>query len=138
MALVRALVPGSASGMSSAILVYSTCPDAATAERIGRHLVGEGLCACVNIIPGMRAIYRWQGAVETADEVVLIIKTVTGRAEAVGQRLRQLHPYTEPCELRIPVSGGSESYQDRNPLWIIDLRAPPDGPTGPPPPAVRA
>lgn len=96
--------------MRSPILVYSTCPDVATAERIGRQLVEEGLCACVNILPGMRSIYRWQGAVETADEVVLIIKTLADRAEAVGQRLRQLHPYTEPCVLHIPITGGSATY----------------------------
>lgn len=96
--------------MSNAILVYSTCPELAIAERIGRHLVEEGLCACVNILPGMRAIYRWQGVVETAAEVVLIIKTVNERVEAVGQRLRQLHPYAEPCVLHIPVTGGSASY----------------------------
>lgn len=94
----------------SPILVYVTCPDPGTAERIGAVLVEERLAACVNILPGMRAVYRWQGAVERADEAVLLVKTLRGRAAAVAVRVRALHPYREPCVLELPITGGSPSY----------------------------
>ena len=96
--------------MRNTCILYSTAADAATAGRIGRTLVEEGLAACVNIIPGMQSIYRWQGAIEQADEVVLLVKTTTDQAAAAGERLRRQHPYQEPCVLELPVSGGSASY----------------------------
>ncbi len=95
---------------ASPILVYVTCPEAGTAERIGTTLVEERLAACVNILPAMRAVYRWQGAVERSDEAVLLIKTLAGRAAAVGARVRELHPYQEPCVLELPITGGSPAY----------------------------
>lgn len=93
-----------------AVLIYSTCPDRACAERIGRALVDERLCACANIVPGMHAIYRWRGAVETADEVVLLLKTLRRLEPAVTARLRGLHPYQEPCAVALPITGGSAGY----------------------------
>lgn len=98
------------SGDPAAYLVYATCPDAAGAERIGRQLVEEGCCACVNIIPGMRSVYRWQGRIETADEAVLIVKASPDGLERASRRLRELHPYAEPCVLHLPVDGGSATY----------------------------
>ena len=100
----------------AAVLVYSTAPDQAAAELLARILVDERLAACANILPGMRAIYRWQGTVESADEVVLLLKTTAAQAEALGARLRTLHPYEEPCVLVLPVAGGSASYL----AWIAD------------------
>lgn len=92
------------------VLVYVTAPDAAVAEQIGRSLVEERLAACANILPGMRSVYRWQGRIESADEAVLILKTLAGSADALLGRLRALHPYQEPCALVLPVSGGLPSY----------------------------
>lgn len=92
------------------VLIYVTAPDAAVAERIGRTLVEEELAACANVLPGMRSVYRWQGRVESADEAVLILKTLAGRSGAVMERLRALHPYQEPCALVLPVSGGLPTY----------------------------
>jgi periplasmic divalent cation tolerance protein len=92
------------------VLIYATAPDAVVAERIGRTLVEEEMAACANVLPGMRSVYRWQGRVETADEAVLILKTLAGQAAATMERLRALHPYQEPCALVLPVSGGLQTY----------------------------
>jgi len=77
-------------------LVVTTVGDAETAQRIARTLVDARLAACVQIVPGLRSIYRWQGAVEDAAEVQVIAKTATARAEALAARLREIHPYEVP------------------------------------------
>lgn len=91
-------------------LVYVTVPDAATAERIGRDLVESGLAACANILPGMRSIYRWQGAVEAADECVLIVKCPTAAVPAATRRIIDVHPYDLPCVIDWPIAGGNPLY----------------------------
>lgn len=101
--------------MDNALLVYSTFPDIASAEKAGRDLVQRGLAACVNLVPGMRSIYAWKGAVEEASEIVAIIKTREGRAEEVGAAVRALHPYDTPIILMIPVSGGDRATID----WLM-------------------
>tara|TARA_R110002095_G_C4093879_1_gene223071 strand:+ start:99 stop:437 length:339 start_codon:yes stop_codon:yes gene_type:complete len=85
--------------MSKYRWIYTTWPDAGLAGEAAQTLVGEGLCACANILPGMTSVYRWQGAVETANEAVMILKTTTARAPALIERLGALHPYEEPCVL---------------------------------------
>jgi len=100
---------------STVVLVYCTCPDAHLAERLGRILVEERIAACINILPGMRSVYRWEGVVETADEAVLIVKTAAERVETVMTRLGQLHPNAEPCILVLPVVGGSPTYL----AWLL-------------------
>jgi periplasmic divalent cation tolerance protein len=100
---------------STVVLVYCTCPDANQAERLGRTLVEEQLAACINILPGMRSVYRWEGVVETADEAVLIVKTAAEGVDVVITRVRQLHAYTEPCILVLPVVGGSPTYL----AWLL-------------------
>ena len=72
--------------MERAVFVYTTYPAIVEAERAGRALVERRLCACVNILPGMVSIYRWQGAVERGDEVVMIIKTRASLAERGPRR----------------------------------------------------
>src|ERR1700735_5416106 len=69
--------------MERAVFVYTTYPSIVEAERAGRSLVGRKPCACVNILPGMVSLYRWEGAIERGDEVVMIIKTRATLAEAV-------------------------------------------------------
>lgn len=103
-----------------AVFAYVTCPSPAEAGRIGRALVEERLAACVNLLPGMRSIYRWQGAVETADEVVLIAKTLRTRAAALTRRVQALHPYSCPCVVLLPVAGGSAAYL----RWLAEGSAP--------------
>lgn len=92
------------------MLIYVTAPDAACAERIGAALVEEGLAACANILPGMRSLYRWEGALERADEAVLLLKTTPARASEAMERVRALHPYRQPCALALPVADGLPGY----------------------------
>jgi periplasmic divalent cation tolerance protein len=100
---------------------YCTCPDLATAERLAEALVGERLAACVNVLPGLRSVYRWQGTVERADEVLLLIKTTRGRLDALVARVQALHPYELPELLAVEVAGGLPAYLD----WVAtETRAP--------------
>src|SRR5215207_9080270 len=92
--------------MEQPILVYTTFPDEATALAIGEQLVTEKLAACVNVIPGMKSVYAWQGAVERGDEVVGIVKTRAGLRDAVREALKARHPYATPIVLFIPIAGG--------------------------------
>jgi len=96
------------------LLVYSTCPDAASADRIARALVAERLAACVNRLPGVHSTYRWHGHVEQADEVLLLIKTTAERLDALTTRLRSLHPYTLPEVVAVEVRAGLSAYLD----WV--------------------
>jgi periplasmic divalent cation tolerance protein len=80
----------------NARIVLCTCPDTATAARLAHTLVDERLAACVNAIGGVASTWRWNGAVETADEVLLMIKTTADRMEAMQARLVAEHPYDVP------------------------------------------
>ena len=91
-------------------IVLTTCPDAASAERIARALVEEGLAACVNILPPMRSIYRWKGKIEDASEQLLIIKSTVARFPAIRDRLRALHPYELPEIIAVPIVDGLPEY----------------------------
>jgi len=91
-----------------------TAPDADVAQRIARALVDEQLAACVNIVPGMRSIYRWQGAVNDDAELLLIVKTTHAKLAALADRLAVLHPYALPELVALTPSGGSERYLD----WV--------------------
>jgi periplasmic divalent cation tolerance protein len=97
------------------VLIYATYPDAETAEAGGRALVEEGLAACVNILPGMVSIYRWEGAIERGAECVMIIKTRRALAEPAIAAARARHTYTTPAFLILPVEGGFQPYLD----WIV-------------------
>lgn len=92
------------------VLIYATFADQESAEAVGRHLVEAGLAACVNILPGMIALYRWEGRLQRDAECVLIVKTRAGQADAVIAEGRARHPYTTPAFLVLPVAGGSEPY----------------------------
>lgn len=92
------------------LLCHCTCPDEATADRLATALVEERLAACVSIQPGVASIYRWQGRVERASEVLLAIKTTRGRLPAVVERIRALHPYELPEVLAFEAAGGLEPW----------------------------
>jgi periplasmic divalent cation tolerance protein len=96
------------------LFAYITCKDVADARRFGRILVEEQLAACVNVLPGMESIYRWNGRIESSQEAVLIAKTRAETREALLERVLELHPYETPCVVFLPAAGGNPDYLD----WI--------------------
>lgn len=98
--------------MSEYLSVYVTAPSFDVAHKIGRALVEERLAACVNIIPGMHSIYRWQRKIETATEAVLIAKSRASLFEEIEKRIIELHPYDCPCIVAWPIAAGHQSYLD--------------------------
>lgn len=96
-------------------VVLVTAPDGNTAERLGRVLVEERLAACVNVVPAVTSIYRWEGRIETDQETLLMIKTATGGFEALRRRVVELHPYDTPEVLALDVRDGSREYLD----WVV-------------------
>ena len=97
------------------LLVFSQAPDEACARRIADALVGERLAACVNILPGVQSVYRWQGEVETASEVGLVIKTSTSRFAEMASRLQALHPYELPEIVALRPDAALPAYAS----WVI-------------------
>lgn len=97
-----------------AILALCTAPDAETAAQVARALVTDRLAACVNVIPGLRSFYEWEGEVQDDQEVQLLIKTRSSRTEKLEARIRELHPYDVPEILFLTIGGGSADYLD----WI--------------------
>ena len=97
-----------------AISVYIVAADMAEAERIAEALVAERLAACVNILGGARSIYRWQGAVERAEEVAMIAKTAEALFDKLAARVRALHSYATPPIVAWPIVAGDAAYLD----WI--------------------
>jgi periplasmic divalent cation tolerance protein len=97
-----------------AVLVTCACPDAACAQALARALVEARLAACVQVLPGMRSTYRWDGAIEQADEVLLLAKTWDDRVEALTATLRGGHPYALPEIMAVPAAGGLAAYLD----WV--------------------
>ena len=100
------------SSQDPAMLVFTTAATEEEAGRIAHLLVEERLAACVNLVPAVQSIYRWQGAVETDSEVLLIIKTAASRIERLEQTILAHHSYQVPEFLVLPVPSGSERYLD--------------------------
>src|SRR5688572_20618298 len=96
------------------VFVYITVGSTDEARRIARTLVEERLAAGVNMLDCATSIYRWNGAVEQASEVVLIAKTRTDRFDRLAARIRELHSYQCPCILMLPIAAGDTDYLD----WI--------------------
>ena len=96
--------------MFTARVALASAPDEATARTIVQTLVAEGVIACGSIIPGMVSIYRWQGAVQEASEVLLILKTTDQAWPRLERRLPELHPYDVPELLMLDVSDGLRNY----------------------------
>ncbi len=91
------------------VVVYVTCPER-DGGRIARTLVERRLAACVNLIPGVRSVYRWEGAIEEAVESLLVIKTDRDRLEALRAGVVEVHPYDVPEVIALPVVAGHEPY----------------------------
>jgi periplasmic divalent cation tolerance protein len=101
--------------MERAVFVYTTHPSVVEAERVGRALVERRLCACVNILPGMISHYWWQGAIERGEEVVMIIKTRAALAARVSAAVKQMHSYSTPAILVLPLESVDQPYLD----WLM-------------------
>lgn len=98
----------------AAIIVYTTVGDEAAATTLADRLVDARLAACVQIVPRLRSVYRWDGRLRHDDESQLVIKTTAARYDAVAALLRDEHPYDLPEVVAVPVIGGSRAYLD----WI--------------------
>ncbi|MDV3469897.1 divalent-cation tolerance protein CutA [Stenotrophomonas sp. C3(2023)] len=96
------------------LLLLTTCPDQASAERIATTLVGERLAACVTRLDGAHSTYRWQGQVTTDAELQLLVKTTASRIDAAMARLLELHPYELPECIAVETRAGLPAYLD----WI--------------------
>jgi periplasmic divalent cation tolerance protein len=92
------------------VVVLSTAPSAEEAERIATALVDRRLAACVNLVPGVVSIYRWQGARQRESEVLLLIKTRSEKLPALKEALTELHPYDVPEAVALPVADGLAPY----------------------------
>jgi periplasmic divalent cation tolerance protein len=103
------------------LVVLVNCPDSDVSGRIARHLVESRLAACVNELAPVKSTYRWQGSIETAKEVPLLIKCTRERYPQVEAAIRSLHPYSVPEILAIPVSAGFGPYL----RWVADETEPP-------------
>ena len=98
------------------VVVLSTLPADGDAPRIARTLVEERLAACVNILPAMTSVYRWEEGVEQESEHQLVIKTARAEVPALWERLRDLHPYDVPEFVVLPIVDGNDAYLK----WIGD------------------
>ena len=100
--------------MQITVLVLTNCPDEESANAIALALVEERLAACVNILPRVQSVYRWQGAVESATEIPLFIKSTAANYPALEATIRNRHPYQVPEIIALPVTHGLSAYLD----WI--------------------
>lgn len=91
-------------------VILCTCPSAEVAENIARHLVDARLAACVNILPGVRSVYLWQGAIEAAQEQLLLINSAQSQYTAIESVIKTLHPYQVPEIIALPIQQGSAEY----------------------------
>lgn len=98
--------------MTEYIIVFITAPNEKEAASLSQTIVGERLAACVNIIPSVRSIYRWQGRIEDEQEVLMIAKTKKSLFERLEDRVKELHSYAVPEIISFPLADGNEAYLD--------------------------
>jgi periplasmic divalent cation tolerance protein len=92
------------------VVVLITAPSREVAESLVQQLVAERLAACGNIVPGVTSIYRWEGAVERADELLIVCKTTRAMVPRLLSRVEELHPYDVPEALVLPIEAGLAPY----------------------------
>ena len=95
---------------SRPLLALSTCPNLEVARELATALVEQGLAACVNIVPGVESIYRWQGKIVQDGELLLLIKTQSKVLDALRRSLRTLHPYEIPELITFEIGDGLQEY----------------------------
>jgi periplasmic divalent cation tolerance protein len=105
-----------ATSATSVVIVLTTLPADADPAALARQLIGERLAACVNALPIMQSIYRWEGAVQEESERQLVIKTSAARLEALQERLHAVHPYQVPEFIVLRAAGASSRYAQ----WVDD------------------
>jgi periplasmic divalent cation tolerance protein len=96
--------------MTDKIVALSACSSMEEAERIARGLIEDKLAACVNVVPGARSFYRWQGKVEDAQEFLLIIKSSRGSADQLRKAIEAAHSYEVPEFVVLPIIDGAPNY----------------------------
>jgi periplasmic divalent cation tolerance protein len=101
--------------MSEVLLVVTNLPDRASAERVAEALVIQRVAACVNVLAECVSIYRWEGKLEHANEVPLLIKTTRAAYPKLEEALRELHPYELPEIFALPVDAGLPEYLN----WVV-------------------
>jgi len=110
--------------MTDKIVVLSTCATQEEAEKLARVLLDERLAACVNVIPGIRSYYRWKGAIESANECLLVVKSSRELIGSIGAVLEKEHSYEVPELLALPVVEGGTNYLN----WLLaNLRSGSEG-----------
>jgi periplasmic divalent cation tolerance protein len=102
--------PSAQPAASDFVVVFVTAPDPDTAASLARALVGEKLAACVNIVPGLRSIYTWQGNLCDEQEVLCVVKTLRELFPALCARVTSLHPYQVPEIIALPIVDGHAPY----------------------------
>lgn len=95
---------------ADAIVVMMTAPDRDEARRLADMLVAKEMAACVQMIPGMQSVYRWEGKIEEQDEILLIAKTLASKFAELEKEVRAMHSYETPEIIALPVIAGSERY----------------------------
>lgn len=91
-------------------VIFCTCPSAEVAEQLARGLIEESLAACINILPGVRSVYRWQGEIEIAQEHLLMIKSPCAAYPAIEAAIKARHPYEIPEIIAIDIDRGAADY----------------------------
>lgn len=104
---------------NDAMVVLSTAPDEATAKELAGTLVEERLAACVNLVPGLRSLYWWEGRLHDDAEVLMICKTDAAHVERLTETLHEAHPYDCPEVVALPVVAGSSHYLS----WVGEVLA---------------
>lgn len=99
----------------STIIVFSTFPDESQARSCANRLIGEHVAACINILPGLTSLYRWQGKIEAAQEVLMIIKTTGENYPRLESALKACHPYELPEILAVTADSGLPEYLQ----WVV-------------------
>lgn len=98
--------------MSEYIIVFVTVPERSEAEKIASVILEKRLCACVNIVPGLKSMFHWQGNIDNTDELLLIIKTKSDLFMDLARQIKELHSYTVPELIALPIVAGSKEYLD--------------------------
>lgn len=111
----------------SCVVALTTVPSDFDVDALAAALLEEGLAACVNVLPTMRSVYRWNGAIERAEERQVVLKTTPERIDALEQALKERHPYEVPEFLVLPVARSGEAYL----AWVDAETAGPRRGSGP-------